>query len=382
MIRFSKRFATGVYTSVSVALAIFLIIRGYWAAPAAPWQTNFWFINDIDRLLSGKLSEVTWFTWGGGHATNGYRWFEYLNAMLFKFDPRVEIAVYSLIVLVISLSVGHMVLRISQDFTILAISSLLMIPFVLFSFSGSWPRGMELGTFAGLAILSWFFLQLTRDKKPIVWRDSALSSITAFTLFFVFMGGYTLGVTFSLFAISIIFYKNPDFDRFRIATIAFVAVSALFAFSLRLANSGEETQGISKLAIQQAENPFFITIFLGSGPAAGLVTVQTLERFNVGLTSNIIAIITFVILIYLVFVFSRISKMKSKIRFVGPLLLIGYGFGTMFMLLLFRPYDQFQLLNPWYALHFKILIAGLLALTAIMLTGSHSAKEDFDYQRK
>ncbi len=359
------------YVGYSLVLAIASIARGFWSAPAARWQADFWFIKDIDLLLSGKLDQVVWFTWGGGQATNGYRWFSYLSSVLFKFDPQVEIIVYGLVLFALSLMLGSQVVPQNGLMTRRSFLVSLLIPTVLFSLIGSYPRGMELGTFTGLVIMIWFVNNLAKTKtktKESYLVQGLVAAIVGLLLFFIFMGGYALGLTFALILVAL-------FQRFGIrkpnrilelSTVVYTCTSALFALSLRLASSTEEASAISKLMSQVESNSFFIPTFLLSAPSAGLVTSQTLENVSQDLSIPLVCCSSILLLIYSSYLVRKTSTKHTVGNSLAPQILFSYGLGTALMLLLFRPNDQLQLLNPWYALHFKVMICSIISLSILI----------------
>jgi hypothetical protein len=360
--------ARQIYAAYSLLLTIATILRGFWSAPAARWQADFWFIRDIDNLLSGDLDQVVWFTWGNGQATNGYRWFSYLSSVFFNFDPRVETILYGMVLFALAMILGSFVLETKTQPLLRVFLYSLIIPTILFSLIGSYPRGMELGTFTGLTILVGFIRFVTSSRQMTNVALVLITAVVGLLLFFIFMGGYALGLTFSLVALTVLGRITGKKINRKIETVSaiYLIVSCLFAVSLRLASSTEEVSALSKLALQQESNFFFIPTFLLAGPSSGLLTSQTIEGLNKNISITLVMALSTLILIYASYLISKVFKSNDYGKYLGPLAIFAYGLGTGFMLLLFRPNDQLQLLNSWYSLHFKVMLCSVVIL-AIMV---------------
>lgn len=373
----SERAARRIFFGATIFLSTFLTIRSFWSAPPAPWLSNFWFIRDIDILLSGNFEKVTWFTWGGGQATNGYRWFEYANAYFFNFDPRVELIIYSAILATISIIFANYVFKTNSKIRISQLLLLLLVESVIFNLVGAAPRGMEIGQFSGLALLCWLFSWINRQNTFGKWKFTFVVSLVGFILFFVLMGGYALGATIAFMISWLITRKSNKESAARLltGTYIFAGLSMAYAITMRVAGSTEESAAFAKLWDQITADPLYIFKFFSVGPSAGLMSVQTLERFapSVGiLTSQTISLL---ILGYCAFLIYKLKVRNLAKTQVFPILLISYGLGTMAMLFLFRPDSPYQLLNQWYALHFKVMICGIILLTCSIFSSEiHQVK--------
>ena len=54
-----------VYVVWTLSLCTLFLLRTLWAWPDVTWQSQFWFIEDVNTLLSGRMADTTWFDWGG-----------------------------------------------------------------------------------------------------------------------------------------------------------------------------------------------------------------------------------------------------------------------------------------------------------------------------
>lgn len=339
--------------------------RTLWAWPDVTWQSQFWFIEDINTLLNGRIADTVWFEWGGGQATNGYRWLIYLNAIFFGLNAQIETVTYALLLSGVSIAVGLRILR-SQRYpksfpNVLVFS----IPAVLLSFTGSLARGMELGTFTGLAILVFFLLTLNNEVPSVTWKISTFVLCTS--LFFIFLGGYALGVTAAALAVAVLAkycWKHEPVKKINFFAGSLMAATLLFGTSLLVGGKGESSQSIAKLMSLQSNDFLFAPSFLSTGFANSVITSNSLEMFPIE-TRFAIAFAVSISMATLIVVSILGVRGSVNTKDIAPLVLIAYAPANYIMLLFFRPNDLLQLINPWYALHSKIALVGLIWLVAL-----------------
>ena len=95
---------TGSLIGASLLASSVGLHRQLWAWPDATWQTTLSYLPDIDIILSGNPSGATWFELGNGHALNGYRLLTYFNAVFLGLNSRLDLVVYWLLVLMVSVA--------------------------------------------------------------------------------------------------------------------------------------------------------------------------------------------------------------------------------------------------------------------------------------
>ncbi len=81
---------------VSVILSLVVIWRMCWTHPDIQAYTSLLYIEDINSLLNNNYSDVSWYVLGTGHSMNLYMWFQYVEALFFNFDSRLEIPVMAI----------------------------------------------------------------------------------------------------------------------------------------------------------------------------------------------------------------------------------------------------------------------------------------------
>lgn len=347
----------GIFLISSIALA-----RNLWSAPDAPWQTSLAFLEDIDHLLNGRLGEVTWFSLTSGHALSGYRLFEYFSSIAFGLNTQVELWVYWFIVASLSAISFRTAVK-SQGLPSSKLSLMVLIAMVLIplSFSGSGSRGMELGTYAGvlLAVLTFHFFS---SSGRAGFLFVVLATLFFLFLFFFLLGGYGAGVALGYAGLAAIRMTTGILSiPKKLAVAAFSSSFSLVAYFLavRYVDASATATGPSLLAEQIARDPLYVAKFLLAAPSSGLTSTQTFEIFG-GLLLEVFAL-SFGLLA-LVALLLTLKKLRDRFENLPsfPFFLIIYALGTAVMLLVYRPYETYQLVNGWYSLHFKLMLVGLL----------------------
>ncbi|MHB1172816.1 MAG: hypothetical protein ACYCZY_10070 [Lacisediminihabitans sp.] len=368
----SRKFWIAGYVIFTTAICLAAGLRLWWSWPDAAWLSNFWFIGDVDRLLNGDLSHVTWFSVGDQWALNGYRWFEYINASFFGFDARIENVCYYLIILALALLVGLRILnRLSRDHGIWPRLTVFLIPLVLASMSGAGSRGMELGTFTAVVFVVALFLLL---DSPIGNRAFLVIVVTAVPIgIFVFVGGYVSGPTLALAAVWILQFWRPTLTpalrrRLTILTANFVAWTVVYFLLLRLLSPNTGTSEVSNFLTTVSRDPLIPFKYLFWGPAAGLFTSQTVDALDgpgVWITAGV-SVLVILLTGFSVFMAYRRAWSEATV----PLLMVLYPWGIAVTLLATRSSDVLSLLSTWYSLHFKVALVGTIWLAILGLRSS------------
>jgi hypothetical protein len=352
-------------TAVAV-IGLLNMLRNFWAWPEAPWQTNFLFISDIDHLLSGEMDQVTWFDLGVGHSLNGYRWFEYFNAYFFGFNSHIETVLYWFLqiatAILITWELRNRGVHLKTWLFFGTIFSLLLL-----SPTGAGSRGMEIGQYSGLFVIviliARSFKFESRSRFAVTWI------LVVPGLVFTVLGGYIGGWAVALALTTALVMKRVAVEtKFKLIVSTAVTSSTTVIYALLIRASGAETisEGPSGLITAISKDVLFPLKFLIIGNVTPLATSQTFESmvetsrlatyYSIAL---LMCVCTLVILSYLV------KSFREKYTF--PTLLATYGFGTALTLLVYRPFGPEWLLSPWYALHFKVGLVGVLFAAALLL---------------
>jgi hypothetical protein len=353
-----------IYVIWSLAIGLFFLARMLWAWPDATWQSQLWFIQDIDEVLAGNLDKASWIELGNGQSTNGYKWFLYISAALFGLNAQLENAVYAAMLTGASIAIGKKLLEFVPTGNASSKALVFVIPLILLSFPGAGSRGMELGTFAGLTLFLLLALSLLTPQPLKVWAAKAAAASIAF--FFVFLGGYAAGVVAAVLLVTLINFSkpNPLSARLRILSVSLVLAMLLFIASLLIAGRGEASSSLSKLSQIASTEPLFVPRFLSVGFAGGILNTQTIEALPTSLGIPVASSVSAVVFLLAAGVFVSSVRARNPISAPGQLFII-YGVANYFMLLLFRPNDQYQLLNTWYSLHTKVLLIGVVWLAIV-----------------
>lgn len=353
------------YSIWTILIGTATTLRGLWSWPDVTWLSALWDIRSIDSFMNLDFAAVAWFQVGGGQITNGYRWFQYLNASVFGLNSQVEIIVYGILLIFVCLAIGRSI-RAAVGPEHSSANWSFFVPPVLFSLVGGWPRGMELGTFSGLALAVIALIYISKISSfP---RVLALAFGLGLVEHFVFMGGYALGLTLGTLMILFVYRKNHHL-RARLSALAlgFGASSGLQSLTLFQARNPEVDSSLGSLLNQIAIDPFFALKFVSNGPASSLITLQSLERFDARVTPYLTLAVSVLVVSFSYLVVKGAKSNLMEATKIAPLILIAYSVSNFVMLLLFRPNSEFQLLNTWYSLHGKIGLVGVIWLGAISL---------------
>lgn len=359
-------------TSYAVFTLIVCTIAGmrlWWSNPDGSWQSNFWFIDDINRLLDGDLGHVTWFVFGDQWAMNGYRWFEYINALFFGYDARLETIVYFVVVGAIALLIGWRVLsRMPTDTGVGARLTIFIVPIILASLSGAGSRGMELGTFTGILLVVATFLLV--DSRLSNRSFYIVTSILVPVGIFVFTGGYASGPTFAVVLVWLLQFWRPTLDRARrrrltAMMVNFVVWTLVYLVLLRVLSPSTGTGEVGNFFATLGRDLIFPLQYLYWGPASGLFTSQTVGMLGGSglVTAGVVSALVIALTVVAIIRAYRVAWSEATI----PLLLIAYPWGIALTLLATRNSDTLSLLSTWYSLHFKISLVGMIWLTVIGL---------------
>ena len=357
------------YATFTTAICLLAGIRLWWSWPDAAWLSNFWFLDDINRLLNGDLGKVTWFAVGDQWAMNGYRWFEYINAAFFGYNAQLENVCYYLIVLVMSLLVGLRILnRLPREHAVWPRVTVFLIPAVLASMSGAGSRGMELGTFTGVLIVVAIFLLLDSSVGNRTYLVITMTAVPF--VIFVFLGGYASGPTFALVVFWSLQYWRPTLipqlrRRLTILTATYVFWTAFYFVLIRLLSPSTGKSEVAEFFGTLSRDPMLPIKYLFWGPAASLFTSQTIESASgteVGLAAGVSVLVILLTALAVIVVYRR-----GWTEATVPLLLILYPCGIALTLLATRSSDVMGLLNTWYSLHFKVALVGVIWLAILGL---------------
>lgn len=367
----SRRIWIAGYVTFTTVICVLAGLRLWWSWPDASWLSNFWFIDDVDRLLNGDLGNVTWFAVGDQWAMNGYRWFEYISASFFGFDARLENVSYYLIVIAMSLLVGLRILnRLPREHGAWPRATVFLIPVVLASMSGAGSRGMELGTFTGVLLLVALFLLLDSSVGNRTFLFIVVPAVPI--IVFVFVGGYVSGPTMALAAVWILQFWRPTLTpalrrRLTILTASFVFWTVVYVLLLRVLSPNTGTGEVSSFLTAISRDPLIPVKYLFWGPAGGLFTSQTVEALEGSGVWIAAGVSTVVILFTVLSVVMAYRRAWSEATV--PLLMVIYPWGIALTLLATRSSDILSLLNTWYSLHFKVALAGMIWLAILGLRG-------------
>jgi hypothetical protein len=352
----------------------------FWTWPDAPWQTNLWFIDDVNHFLNGEYNDVTWIKFGERWAMNGYRWFQLLNAQIFHFDTRIENLAYFVCAYVLCLSIGLSALGPKLAGTNgPARWIIFLIPPVIISLSGAGSRGMELGTFAGLVLIVLVFLFISSPRRKYFFEivTCALLLVAAF----VFLGGYIAGAALSLIVVLFVSSKKQRLSsriRYQLffAAITTCLISVGHAIMTLISGNLDPEDLTGTTSENLLQDPLFPIKYFFWGATNSIMSTNTKDilgevTWMLVITGIVVSCTT---------VFALAGKVVFDPKFsAAPYLLIFYGAGTALMLLVFRHSSSEYLLSPWYSLHFKVALSGVLWLLALRVTDTSKRGRIYGY---
>ena len=306
----------------------------------------------------------------GGQAMNGYRWFQYVNSIIFNLNTSVELVVYFTITWVLSLLIGLQVMaslpKHSEPYKYLLVFA---IPVVLNSLVGSGSRGMELGTYGGLLIMIGIFKSISSGLRSKYFLVIVVTGPPV--LFLVFMGGYTNGFTGALLIVYLADRIRPKLESLvmtRVKMLLVSSVTSMLIFSWLVAQSDSNgTQFTHELFTQVRRNVLFPLGYVFAGQAGGLISIQTLEKMSTPasiLTTFAIAAVVTTLLVSAIILAYRWEWCRS----ISLTLTSIYGITAAVSLLPFRAFNVQTLISTWYVLHFKIALAGTIGLFIVAIS--------------
>jgi hypothetical protein len=341
------------------------LFRQLWAWPDAIGQTTLSYLPDIDIIMSGNPGGATWFELGNGHATNGYRLLTYFNAVFLGLNSRLDLVVYWLLVLMVSVAFVLVLGNKDKWRAPSALSALLIIA-IMTNLSGAGAAGMEIGTYIGqAAMLAALLLSVSRISVRAYFL---CTSILVPILLFFFLGGYLAGWAAGLLSVAALSYlrlKKQLISESIVKKIIILAVQAsvwsgLFYLIIPKTNYrtslfdvwGSDIMFPIKFIIFGFSTPIFTSQSFESLP----LETGSLYYFYAGL---------------IVFLFVLISFGLS-LRSSGPEILVGqslvlFGIGTSLMLLFTRAFGEQTLLSSWYSFNFKLALCGAVILASSTL---------------
>jgi hypothetical protein len=361
----SKYAVVGLFT---VFLSVAVIWRMCWAHPDIQAYTSLLYMEDIDNLLMHRYSDVSWFVLGSGHSMNLYMWFQYIEALFFNFDSRLEIpvmaAAHSLLTLSILFSLRGLIvqLRMKSQFLIFT-----LVPISIFSYLGMASRGMELGTFVGVAITFGIWALATASDVPRFWWLFLLVLQTF--VVFTALGAYSMGVSgvvVLVCGINLIqelkgpgtrrqIMKNSVATRFFQFSIVLSLSSLAHVLAVNFLSA--PSANISNMNSYYSISGLFRTVL--NANAQPLLNSAVLERWGTNWTQfGPLMLGTSITLLYM-FLTAYYLRLKSPWSnyLIGML-----WYGTLVSLTVypFRPYGDNWMAATWYTFHYKVSFAAAI----------------------
>lgn len=346
-------------------------IRTWWSWPDVHMLTSLRFIDDIDRLLQGSYLEVTWFEIGRGHAENLYRYFHFVNARFFGYDARLEMIpvlfAHGLTALSIFILARRFIAHVPSTTRFLIA---VLLPMFVFSFVAMGSRGMEFGTYVGIAISLgiWAVASSSRGSRNI-WIGLLCLQVL---IVFLAVGGYALGLSATLILASgLSLTLNRANRKLSTPTLTQLASSRLHQYSMTVISAYLSFAASVLLfstpmsGIGSSLSPLGLIKYVIYGNAGGLVNVSVLERWG----GNAIQPGPFTIGLLMTALYVTLSVLYAR-RYGAAaasfIALLWYGTMVSISVYPFRPYGDGWMLNTWYGYHHKISLAtaviGILAV--------------------
>jgi hypothetical protein len=356
------------FVILGLILSVASYVRLKWSWPDVTWQSQYWIINDIDKLMARDFSNVTWFEFANREwSLNGWRWLSYFNAQFLSWNMAFELFIYSLTVLGIFLLILHSIFSRMSDVSWTKAILILMICFILFSFAGAGARGMELVTFIGIFFTLLLFKNAFSENRSLV-----PSFFLPPFVIFVFSGGYAIATTATLLILlsTVLFkYRKVEiFPNLRIASISCAVSLSIYMFVF-LSRGRQGPSSLQSFFLYLQEHPLYPIKFLFYAPQGGLITIQSVESLTAKEFSIITVALGFILLLLNLFcVIYSLSHLRAEMLL--PLSLLLYSIGTSITIMLTRLTGDFGMLSPWYALHLKVGVVGCLWLLIVFISTS------------
>ena len=353
---------------ISSAMSIVMIARMYWAHPDVQVYSSLQNLENINNLLNKQYSNVDWFELGSGHAMTLYMLFQYITALFFHFDSRIEYIVLAISTVLTALSIiillRGLIAQLNPKFQTLI---MVLVPASMFSFLGMGSRGMELGIFLGVAItLSiWAFSSTSIFPKSIWVSALILQVLTVFGA----LGAYSMGISGSALLVGSIFYcqevkdaggkilalKNIIKMRFVQFSIALSASSLAHVLAVLIYSTPSSN-------VVNNRSDYSITELATSvinANAQPLLNTSVNERWGSNWTqvdTLVLGVLMTILYLFLTFFYLRKGSAASNFL-IG---LVWYGTFVSLTVYPFRPYGSNWMSNIWYTFHYKISFAAAI----------------------
>lgn len=350
-------------------------IRLWWSHPDVHMLTSLGFILDIDRLLQGRYLEVTWFEIGNGHAENLYRYFHFVNARFLGYDARLEVIpvlfAHGLTALSIFVLARRFIAPLPSKLRILIA---VLLPTFVFSFVAMGSRGMEFGTFVGIAVSLgiWAVASSSRGSRTI-WIGLLCLQVL---VVFLALGGYALGLSATLMLASVLSLTlNRANCKLSTHLVSHLTSSRLYQYTITVV-SGYLAYAASVFlfsspssGIKASLSPLGLIKYVIYGNAGGLVNVSVLERWG----GNAIQPRPFTIGLLMTALYVTLSILYAR-RYGATaasfIALLWYGTMVSISVYPFRPFSDAQMLNTWYGFHHKVSLAAAVVGILVVPRGS------------
>jgi len=338
------------------------LFRQLWAWPETLTLTQLDPLPGIDLILSGRPEEATWFTLGNAHATTGYRWISYANAIFFGLNSGLELVLYWLVIFLIATALVLIALSGANSRT-QAVSGSILIILVLTNLAGAGSAGMEIGSYIGLTLVFGLTALAVYGKS-----DRLFLLITAVSIplaLFIFLGGYLAGWAAALIGMATVSYIRMKYglvsasEAKRFATLAGLATIWSLVYYFVIPKTYQTSSPIAAIV----NDLLFPVKYMVNGFAGSVVTSQTFEAlapqdaeilyFGIGVTIMLFTLASVVLSL----------KVPGKSVLIGQVLIL-YGLGTSAVLLVLKAQGPGWLLSSWYSFHFKLALGGAIILFA------------------
>ena len=358
-----------------------LIARVFWAMPNVTMQTQLSNIDEVISAYEAKWSEVALINFQTGHATNGYRFIQILNAKIFGLNSRVELVLYYLVIFCLAIFCLEWWRKRAAEMQKNPWPIAILIVLILSSFVSASSGGMEIGTFIGLAVQIAIFSFAIRPKiSALKHFDVVAISIVQFLNVFFWLGPYA--VPFALAWTTVYITAKFGYSKF-VSTPRNLLVGAISTFASAVAWSigvfwtSQPTSWAGSLSGQIQESPTYPFRYLLRMFPAGLVSDKTLEGLESPMTNMLIYGLS--IFLFLLLLIGLTKSIKSRDAPSLPIFLVSHGVFLAITLLVNRPFGPNWLLSTWYGPQFKLLLCGVVLLWAGSTTKLPKRRTIFSY---
>ena len=343
-----------------------LTLRIFWAMPNVTMLTQFSNIDEVISAYEARWSEVAVLDFGTGHATNGYRFIQILNAKIFGLNSRVELVLYYLVIFCLAILCLEWWRKRAAEIQKNPWPISILIVSILSSFVSASSGGMEIGTFIGLAAQLGVFSFAIRPKRSVLKHFDviAISTVQFLTVFF-WLGPYSVPFAFAWTAVYI--SAKFGYSKF-VSTQKNLLVGAISIFvsaavwSIGVVWTSQPATWAGSLSGQVRDSPTYPFRYLLRMFPAGLISDKTFEGLGSQFTYILIyGSSTFLFFLLLI---GLTKSIKSRDVPSLPIFLISHGVFLAMTLLVNRPFGSNWLLSTWYGPQFKLLLCGVILLWA------------------